>query len=435
MEGISRSLNSGVLLTMKIFAALFFTLSLTGRVCADDRPRTSDSAFIGKLINEAVRSHPKLEAERERSEAALAAISAVRLWEDPQLGLGLKAASRSMRMDDGDIRIGAEQMLPRRGLYRAETRRAGAELQVQEAMRRLTANELGLSVAQTVLELALADDVIALQGEELRWLETIVKTAQERAKNPDGTASETLRLEGELALRQQRLDAAQRQRAQFARALNLLLGRSAQEGWKPLTLPGEAASMQNVAGLKARLEQNSPQLAGRRFKVEGAQAEADASREKRKPIYSAGIETNTYSGGDVRDAMFSLRVTLPLLNRKAYDADVVRADRLRAAAQSDLAAQQRELFTQLTALITEAENNRQNADAYAQKVLPRAEKALEIIQGAWVSSKATLLEVLDARRSLLDARQELKRARAAQHVAVHSIEALTGSLAKTVQGK
>lgn len=420
---------------MKSLVVIFTLVCFPGPVWAEDRPTPSGAAYIDQLIREVVQSHPKLEAERERSQAALAAISTVRLWEDPQLGLGLTAARRSMRMDDGDIRIGLEQMLPRPGLYKAETRRASAEQQMQEAMRRLTANELGLSVAQAVLELALADDVISLQGEELRWLETIVGTAKERAKNPDGTASETLRLEGELALRQQRLAAAQRQRAQFARTLNILLGRGAQDGWRPLTIPREVPSAQNMAGLEARLEKNSPQLAGTRFKVEGAQAEADASREKRKPIYSVGIESNTYSGGDLRDTMFMLKTTLPWFNRKAYDLDVVRAERLRSAAQNDLAAQQRELFTQLTALVTEAENNRQNVDAYTREVLPKAEKALEIIQGAWVSSKATLLEVLDARRTLLDARQEQKRALAAQHVALRSISALTGSLATIIEGK
>ena len=246
---------------------------LPGLVWGEERVTPAGVAYIDALISQVVQTHPKVEAERERSQAALAAIRSVRLWEDPQLGLGLTAARRSMRMDDGDIRIGLEQMLPRPGLYKAETRRASAEHQMQESMGLLTANELGLSVAQTVLELALADDVIRLQADDLRWLDTMVKTAIERAKNPEGSAAESLRLEGELALRGQKLAAAQRQRAQIAGTLNILLGRNSQDGWKPLTLAGEIPASQSLAALEAQLKQNNPQLSATRFKVQGAQAE------------------------------------------------------------------------------------------------------------------------------------------------------------------
>ena len=116
---------------------------------------------------------------------------------------------------------------------------------------------------------------------------------------------------------------------------------------------------------------------------------------KRKPVFSIGVETNTYSGGDFRDAMFALKVTLPWFNRSVYDADIARAESLRDATRSDLEATKRELYTQLTRLITEAQNNRQIVSAYAREVLPKSEKAVETLQSAWVSSKATLLEVLD----------------------------------------
>ena len=58
-------------------------------------------------------------------------------------------------------------------------------------------------------------------------------------------------------------------------------------------------------------------------------------------------------------------------------------------------------------------------------------QALATLQNAWVSSKATLLEVLDARRLLLDARQEQKRALAARHAASYALSALIGGLTKT----
>lgn len=389
--------------------------------------------LLNRLIQEAVTTHPSIEAAQARTQAATSAIDAVRLWEDPQLGLGTLFASQINRQGNGDILAGIDQMLPRPKLYQAEKRRAAAEQQVQQAARRQTANELALSVAQVTLELALADEVVRLQTENVGWLQTIVKTAEERAKSPDATATETLRLESELAVQTQTLAAAKRQRSQFATTLNLLLGRSVDHNWQPLSLPVQAQAVASAVALKVRLERNNPRLDALRHQAEGAQAQADAAREKRKPVFSAGVQVYGYSQGNSSDmmTMVTLKMSLPWFNRSVYKADIARAESQRDAAQSDLAAEQRLLYTQITSMLTQAENNRRLAEAYTSEVLPKSEKTVETLQNAWVSSKATLLEVLEARRALLQARQEQKRALAAQNVAAQALAALTGSLVTT----
>jgi len=398
---------------------------------ADSTPATA--ALIQRLAKEAAATHPSVQAATARTQAAASAISSIRLWEDPQLGLGTLFASNMNRQGQGDIAVGVDQMLPRRGLYRAEKSRATAEQLAQAAMQKQTANELGLMVAQAALELALSDEVIRLQAENVAWLETIVKTAAERAKNPDASATETLRLESELAVKQQVLASARRQRGQFATTLNLLLGRAADAPWQSLSLPAQAQDHASATALKVRLERDNPALATLRHQIEAAQAETVAAREKRKPAFSVGLQVNTYSQGTLQDtmAMLNFKMTLPWFNRKAYQADIARADKLHEAAQGDLAAQQRTLYTQLSAFMTEARNNQQLVNAYVTEVVPKSEKTVESLQNAWVSSKATLLEVLDARRALLEAHMEHQRALATWQVALQNLTALTGGFAQS----
>lgn len=405
-------------------------LALAFTAHAEERPTKATPPFIQRLVTEAVTTHPSIEAAEARSLAANSAIRAVRLWEDPQLGLGLTSARKAMRMDNGDIFVGINQMLPRPGLYKAEKRRSIAAEKAQQATQQQTATELGFTVAQATLELALADELIRSQIAYLEWLKSIVNTAQERSKNPNASATESLRLESELAVRSQTLASLQRQRVQYATTLNILLGRPTDSSWQSLRLDPEATELANVAALKVRLEQDNPQLAVTRHQIEGAQAEADAAREKRKPILSVGVGTNTYSGGDFRGAMFTLNVTIPWFNRSVYQADIARAEHLRESTLKDLAAQQRELYTQLTSLMTEAQNNRQLVRAYTYEVLPKTEKSVQTLESAWVSSKATLLDMLDARRALLEAQQEQHRYLAAQHVAYQALSAITGAIVK-----
>ncbi len=409
--------------------ALAFAGLHLAAVAADNIPAIATPALISRLAQEAVATHPSIEAARARTEAAISAIGAIRLWQDPQLGLGTLFASQMNRQGNGDITVSLDQMLPRPKLYRAEKRRAVADGLVLEAARRQTKNELSLMVAQAVLELALADEVLRLQSENVRWLQTIVKTAGERSKSPDGTATETLRLESELAVQAQTFATAERQRSQYATTLNLLLGRAPERSWPALALPGQPLQTTTFTALKVKLELQNPKLSALRHQVEGAQADADAAREKRKPGFSVGVQVNSYSGGNSEDtmAMLTVGMNLPWFNRSAYQADIARAEKQRDAAWNDLAAEQRLLLTQSTRLLTEAETNRLLVEAYSRDVLPKTEKTVETLQNAWISSKATLLEVLEARRTLLQARQEQKRSLAAQHVAAQSLASLTGS--------
>lgn len=415
----------------KTTAAL--ALALAAAAHAADSSTPASTNFIHRLVGEAVTKHPKVGAAEARTQAAASAARGVRLWQDPQVGLGVMAANNMRRRLRGDILASIDQPLPRLSLYKAEKRKANAAELAQQASQRQTANELGLSVAQAVLELALADEVIRLQAENLAWLDTLVKAAEERSKNPDATATETLRLESEFAVRNQTLAAARRQRAQFATTLNLLLVRPPDAPWAPLMLPAEAEEIFNSIVLQIRMEHDNPQLNAMQHQVEGAEAEADAARARKKPMFSVGTQYFTYSRGTLNDSMlvFGFKMTLPWFNGRVYKADIERAEQLRAATQQDLDAEKRELYTQLTALITEAKNQQQLVEAYTDEVLPKSEQALATLQNAWVSSKATLLEVLDARRLLLDARTEQKRALAARHAASYSLSALVGGLTKT----
>ncbi len=408
----------------RAFTALAFATVATAH--AADKPTPVTHAFIHKLVAEAASTHPKVAAAQARSAAAQAATHAVRLWADPELGLGTTAASQNYRRDNGDIALGISQTLPRRGLYVAQQRQVLAEQKMKNAEQRMTTNDLGLAVAQATLELALADETLALQTEELGWLTTLVKTATERSQSPGGSAVEPLRLDSEWVLRTQKHEAAQRQRAQLTASLNLLLGRNPKASWSALALPDMVRSQVGERAGSPHHVGGSPQLDALQHQADAAQAEADAARELRKPTFSIGLNTDTYSQRGVVDTMLTLKMTLPWLHRSAYDADIQRTAQLHAAAQSDLAAASREQVAQLNTLRTEAGNNEQLAAAYQSQVLPKMQASLEAIQGAWISSKATLLEVLEARRALLDARQEMKRAIAAEHVAQAGMEALTG---------
>ena len=387
-------------------------------------PRLLDAAFLDTLRAEVRTNHPSVAAAQARVFAAEAAVRGVRLWEDPTANAGVMAADREMRADDGDLIFGVEQMLPRRKLYKARKARAGAERAIFEAETRTAALNLETLAAQSAIELALVDEMLAIETNQLAWLESMAANAREKLKDPMANASEPLRIESELAQERQKIDTTQRQRIRLARQLNILLGRDTDEAWPNLRLPESAALTPALADELARLYQVNPMLQALLNTAEAAKSEIDVARRERSPIFAVGVESSVYSGGDFRQATVGAKMTLPWFNNSVYRANTDRAIQQQAAAEKETEALARRLRGEAVAAHTEAETSARQAKTISEEVIPRAGKAVESTQNAWISSKASILEVLDARRSLLNARLEERRSVAAHRGALEMLRSI-----------
>jgi outer membrane protein TolC len=387
-------------------------------------PRLLDAAYLDTLRAEVRTNHPSVAAAQARVLAADAGVRAVRLWEDPTANAGIMAADREMRMDDGDLIFGVEQMLPRRKLYDARKARAGAERAIFEAETRSAALMLETLVAQSVIELALVDEMLAIQTNQLAWLESMAANALEKLKDPMANASEPLRIESEVAQERQKIDNTRRQRIRLAGQLNILLGRDTDEAWPNLRLPESASLTPALADELARLYQVNPMLQAVLNTADAAKSDIEVAKRERSPIFSLGVESSVYSGGDFRQATVGAKMTLPWFNNSVYRANTERALRQQAAAEKDAEALARRLRGEAVAAHTEAETSARQAKTFAEEVIPRATKAVESTQNAWISSKASILEVLDARRSLLNSRLEERRSVAAHRAALEMLRSI-----------
>lgn len=386
-------------------------------------PRLLDTAALDSLRLEVRTNHPTVAAAQARAEAAAAGVRAVRLWEDPSAGLALLGARVERRRDDGDIRVMAEQALPRRKLYDARKEQATAEYSIMQAETRTAALNLETLVAQAALELALADEALVIQTNQIAWLESMAVNAREKAKDPQATAVEPLRIEGEVAQERQRWDSASRRRLSLMRQLNTLLGRPLDEAWTPLVLP-PAAELPTLPGALSRLPVVNPMLLALTGSTRAALAGVEVSRQERKPVFTLGAESSVYSGGAFVETLVGAKMTIPWGNRSVYQASIDRSRQQQAAAEKEFAALERRLRGEAIAAHTDAENAARQAETFTVEVMPRLEKSVQATEGAWVSSKATLLEVLEARRALLNARLEQRRFTAAHRAALETFRSI-----------
>ena len=400
-------------------------LVVAGGLLHAAEPQAIDDAFLSRLRSEAARNHPSALAGKERAAAAAHDLRALRLWDDPMLGVGFMGATKMMRMDDGDVMIGIEQVLPKPGMFAAGRAKMEAMRRAEFERSLASADSAGAEAAKAAIELALADESIALQQAQVGWLAAMAENARQMAADPMGGGTDALRMETELARERQMLDAARRTREGLARMLNLVVGRPLDSPWPVLELPSAPPPVPVAVAEVARIPHANPQVRAMREMAGAAQADVRIADRARLPEVSVGVDAQLYSGtGDIQSTTFGVKLSLPWFNESSYRAEIDAAKSREAAANRDVEAMRREIAARVIAAATEAANAAAQARAFGGEILDRAAKAARTTESAWISSKAPLGDLLDSSRILFSIRLEQRRMIAMQLSAVEELNTL-----------
>lgn len=408
---------------MNPLSCLSLGLLLVGALSASE-PELVDAGLLSRIRAEAANSHPSTKSAKLKIFAAADDIRAVRLWDDPTVGLSLMAAERTKRRDDGDVRLSFEQPLPRPGMYEATREKADALRKA--ALEGSHSSRLGISAeaARGLIELALADEAISIQASQLDWLSTMTENAKQRSANPDGSAVDALRLSVELAKETQVFEVAKRSRTSLAQQLNLTLGRALESPWPLLKLSSFPLPSPVVSSEIVRIPYANPQVRAMRATASAAHAETRIADREKQPALSVGIDSGFYSGGDFRDVTVGLKMTLPWFNEPSNNAKISAAQNRERAANQDIETARLEVASKVLIAATAAANAAAQARAYSGEIHDRAVQATRSIEDSWISSKSTLTDLLEANRTLLSIRLEQRRFIAMQLVALEELNVL-----------
>jgi outer membrane protein, heavy metal efflux system len=372
--------------------------------------------YINELAGELFSNHPALDAARARAAAAAAGVAGVRAWEDPMLRIGGMFADGMMRADDGDLMYGVEQRLPVFGRPKLSRQVAEAERSVEEASLEYQFQVRRRDLAQALFRAALASRIVEIGREDLGWLDRMVQTAEQRYRTGDGTLVDLLRLQNEQQQRMDRIVTDQRQLEHELFILNRMLNRDLHAPWPLLELPplaGPVVYSPRLVDLALAFE---PGLNLRRRAIAQAESEARRVRRERLPEVSVGAQARNYSGtGEFRQAEVMLGFSFPWGNTRRYRSDYQQALERATAADRDAADYALELQEEIHLLTVRIDAARREALLYRSQIGPRSERALESAQSAWTANRGLFLDVLDARRMLLDARLMEARAVAEQY--------------------
>jgi outer membrane protein TolC len=411
---------------MKLFATLLLAgASLFKGLAADDTraaERTNSTVISTELINrlvaEARTNNPSLKAADARVRAAWLNAEGVRTWEDPMAMLGGEVFSPK-GMDPsmmGNVAYGVEQKLPLWGRPKLARHVAEAETFTRQAEARYRTDQLRSEVAKALFKTALAEHVVQIGEEDLAWLNATANTTENKYRAGQAVVADTLQIQNEVSKRKDTLRTDLRRLGHEHLALNRLLNRDADSAWPSLQLPPVALAIPLSAKLLALALMNEPKTKMLDQEIRQAAASAELTRQMRLPDVSLGVEGRQYSGdGEFRSGMFTLRVSLPWLNRDKYRMDYQRDKERQKSAEQERADQVLMVREELHHLAVSIEAMRREALLYSTEISTRSRQALSSRIADWETGRGAFRDVFDARRMLLDSELMAARATAEEH--------------------
>jgi cobalt-zinc-cadmium efflux system outer membrane protein len=367
-----------------------------------------------------VDAHPRVAASTARVQAARGGVKAAGAVPNPTLD-GRIGHGRPWAGGDGRVEWGLALDLPLGWVAQRGARVAAAEAGVETAAAeaRTLRRDVLLQMQTLFWNLAFEQARVRMLEELEEQTRKLVSTVRRKVETGEVRPVEATRVEIEL----------EKVTVEVESARILLDSRQSQLGlWfaRPRVVAvADLASLPSASATElslAKLRESHPAIATARARVRGLQAELVTEERARIPAFSLvgftshELDRKSYGGG--------LAVNLPVWNWNAGRIASAQATLASGRKEADAAA------LEIESMAIEAQATCRASVAAASRlgsaVLPRAASSAAIMEKTYNLGEASLLELIDTRRTLLDARRLHLNALAQAQIDCGRLAALTG---------
>ncbi|HTF15883.1 MAG TPA: TolC family protein [Burkholderiales bacterium] len=406
------------------------TLSATSLRAQEPASALPERLTLPVLLRLVAERSPRLAVEQTAIDTAEAERISAGAFPNPTVSYGRFAPSGGAKtMFDGSQQQQATVDLPLLigGQRGARIEAAEQGLLATRARVGLAGNELALRAADLFVGLQAAQEKASMLDESVAEVERVVAIVSGRLNSGAASRYDLTRVEVELAGVNARLADARADLADKSAGLAALLGAP---GWRPGASgpPVPAGLPTSAAEWRESLISSNPQIIAARREEEAAQAALTRTERERWPVPVLSVG-RTWTGDPFGASNFvGLSTEIPLsdarrgLMAKAA-ADLRAAQRRREAIESEADVELRRLVDGLALRQAALERFRRNVGERVPALKQMAEDAYRLGRGS-------LLELIDAARSRLDARLTEVDLRAAAVGQELRILGLTGKLGR-----
>ncbi len=343
---------------------------------------------------------------------------------NPAAGIG--AGNLRNKTVDSIIRV--DQLIERGGKREFRTENAA---DLEEATRKDLEDmhrQLRVNVSQAYFDLLAAGEKREIMRQTVSLYESTVAAAQKRQKAGDIALADVARLQVDAMAAQNDAIQAESDIAKAKQALALVLGQTSSATAISLTDSWPAMQFTEVEPSVALIEQRADVLAAK-ARLDAALAARKLARASRSRDVSVGVQYEHFPPSDSNPQgsgnSYGVAVQVPIFARYSFDGEIKLAEAVVTQAQENLEKARDMARNDLA-------NSWQNAHAsfirmkqYEEGLLAAAKKSADAAEFAYKHGALSVMDVLDARRTLratqldaLAARASFAKSVAAMHAAV-----------------
>jgi outer membrane protein, heavy metal efflux system len=413
-------------MTVAVAAVLCLSQAMPARAPAAP-PETAQAVSISRsqAVELALAHNPQLEAARQQvAEARAGAVQATAIA-DPSLTATFDELPSPFGVGTGtrELNLGVTVPLPQKQVLRGRVARG--DVRVAEFGYTTLRQQIAAQAVQGY-------DALLVAIRHARDLEEAHQVALEfvrrtEARYQGGTAArlDVVKATVDASQVQNDLIGAERDIANARAQLNRLMGRALGAGVQPTDTLAAPAPLADLDALRARAAANRPELQALAAQRAASRAATQLARQYWLPDLSLGF-SNTHDPGNPSFYTTSIGFAVPLMfwqHRSGEVAQAVHHEQELAAQATDLAAQ---VEQEIRSAYADAGTALRQVAFIRDQLLPVTQQAWRIASSSYALGGSSALEVLDARRALLDAQQQYAEALGAANDAVAQLELAAG---------
>lgn len=379
-----------------------------------------------------VERSPKIRADYFRWRAQLSQIKKVKYLPDPSVSWTYFVEEIQTRTGPQQNRIQLTQSLPWFGILSQRARIEKQQSQIVWNQTVQTYLDTVLSIKKIFYELGNLGQEIQIIGDNLELLKQLESIIQRKIQVGSDQSS-LIRLQVEIGKVQDLMKSLEQKKPVLLSQFKAILGIdfNANLSYPKLTKP--VIQTYSFEDLLALIYNNNPQLMIYQQKVQLSQNKLKLAHKEILPQWSIGvswIETQeamnpeTIGSGDDPIGVM-LGISLPFWfgkNRAITD----QVNYIIEADQSNYENYQNQIYAELKYKIFQLEDSIRQIHLYENTLIPKANQSYEVTLIAYQSGKATILDLIDAERILLEFEKVLWRAVANYQIILAEIENICG---------
>lgn len=397
-------------------------------VSAEVPDRATNVLTLEGAIRLALENNPELRASGGRVAAAGGRAYQAKLWTNPELEASVEEwpVSSGRGFSDSIQVVGVAQTVPFPGKKRLDRRIGSAGVRVSEAELSLRRVDVVRDVKTAFFQVLAAERLVEVQEELVRVAESSASTARKRVAA--GAAPDQEQLRAEVPLEQARTELAgfRQELAAARQTLAMVLGRPELSEARVSGALAERADLSLLEQGPERWLAKHPSVVSAQAGRERAELELRRARLEPYPDVRAAL-----SGGQLGETGQSIiqigfSVPLPIIDWGKGKKQEAQANL--AVSEAELAGVQQRLLRQWGVASERLRTAAAQADSYRERILPRANEALRLVQTGFEEGKFGFIDLLDTQRTAAETRLAYQQKLLDLNVAQAEVEALQGRL-------